>query len=108
MRRRLPSKVWGPCRLVRRSPPGHNGWGHCGGTVVTELSRWGSEFFPNGSFRAVGKRAVDASRGLLNSTATGGLGTAHDRFAIALARPQQIVGYAAIAILLGVTAYSGI
>src|SRR5262245_28211654 len=107
-RRRLPSKVWGPCRLVRRSPPGHNGWGHCGGTVMTDLSRWGSELFPNGSFRAVAKRAVDASSGLLNSAATGGLGTVRDAFAIVSARPQQIVGCAAIAILLGVNAYSGI
>jgi len=75
---------------------------------VTDLSRWGSELFPNRSFRAAAKRAIDASRGLLNSAAIGGLGTARDAFAIVSARPQQIVGCATITILLGATAYCGI
>ena len=75
---------------------------------MTDLSRWGSELFPNRSFRAAAKRAIDASRGLLNSAAIGGLGTARDAFAIVSARPQQIVGCATITILLVATAYCGI
>src|SRR5207237_10208702 len=52
--------VWGPGRLVRRSPPDIAA-GRLRGNGVTDLLRWGGEHLRDRSFRACGKRVIDLS-----------------------------------------------
>src|SRR5947208_12339432 len=99
--------VWGPCRLVRRSPSDITA-GILWGNGVTDLLRWGGELLPTRSFRAVAKRVIDTSSALLNSTASSGFDLGRSAAGAISARPQRIAAYASIAVLLGTSAYCGV
>src|SRR5947209_8894249 len=99
---------WGLFRgLVWRSSPDIYGSDMLWGSRVTDLLRWGSEFFPeNRSLRAVVTRTQHVSRSALYAVASRGSVAVSNVRAFAVARPGPTALGAVVGLALGASSYS--